>query len=116
MTLVLIAGCSTDSGPAAPANEEATTDAPASTEGSTSASVSGTVPVAGNATTFVTLIPQNPSMVPPPGAQPLMDQIEMTFVPSVLIARTGQPVTRDWSRHTVSTTCRSSRSRKGRHA
>jgi plastocyanin len=107
-TALSIFGCSSEGDSAAPAGEPPparATEASRTPPGaSATASLSGVVPVAANSMTLVMLTPKDPSAVPPPGATPLMDQIEMTFVPGLLIARTGQPVrftSRDEELHNI---------------
>jgi plastocyanin len=41
---------------------------------------------------FVVLTPADANELPPPDAKPLMDQVQLTFIPSLLIARAGYPV------------------------
>jgi plastocyanin len=56
--------------------------------------VHGTAPLAANnGVVIVTLTPAGPHEFPPPAEQPEMDQVNLTFVPAVLLVRTGYPVT-----------------------
>lgn len=66
--------------PAAPPPDPATT-------GAVSGQVPGLPPGA-----FIALVPKSPDAVLPQSAQAQMDQDQMTFVPDLLIARTGVPV------------------------
>jgi plastocyanin len=54
--------------------------------------VVGKAPVSGTTPAFVVLSPEGKQEVPPPDAQPVMDQVQLTFIPSTLIVRAGYPV------------------------
>lgn len=89
---VLMAGCST------PAEPPPATDAPVAVE-APAAGPGGEQVVAGRAPTgvaglptVVMLVPQTPREFLPQASRPLMDQISLTFVPGLLLVRTGQPV------------------------
>ncbi len=45
-----------------------------------------------NATTVVVLESKTPRTFPPSTDKPLMDQVQLTFIPELLLVRTGQPV------------------------
>jgi plastocyanin len=90
--ITLLAACS-DNRSAEVANKPAdaapnTGAEPASTQGS----VVGKAPTAPNSKSFVTLTPPSTTEMPPPEAKPVMDQIQMSFVPALLIVRSGYPV------------------------
>jgi plastocyanin len=53
--------------------------------------VAGRAPVSGNQPSLVVLEPKKPD-VSVQSARPVMDQVALTFIPGVLIVRTGQPV------------------------
>ena len=53
--------------------------------------VVGKAPAAGTSA-LVELTPEGAQEVPPPDAQPVMDQVQLTFVPPMLIVRAGYPV------------------------
>ncbi len=80
------AGCSTT-----PAN---TTAAPAAAGADTGVQiVTGTAPPAtGNFPSMVILEPIGGGAPTPQTASPTMDQVQQTFIPSILLVRTGQPV------------------------
>ena len=54
--------------------------------------MAGAVPVSANIRAYVVLTPERTDAVPPPATKPVMDQIQMTFVPSMLFARAQFPV------------------------
>ena len=54
--------------------------------------VVGKAPVSGTASAFVALTPAGAQEVPPPDAEPVMDQVQLTFIPAMLIVRAGYPV------------------------
>jgi plastocyanin len=54
--------------------------------------VTGTVPVAEGVRAYLVLTPEDSSQVPPPSTRPVLDQVQMTFVPGLLFARAGYPV------------------------
>ena len=57
------------------------------------ATVTGTLPpAAGGFPSIVILEPEGAASVPPPPSPPYMDQIQQSFLPPVLMVRTGQPV------------------------
>jgi plastocyanin len=91
-SIVLLAACSDNRSaalsekPAAPAVSAGA--APASTQGT----VVGKAPTAPNARSFVTLTAADTKALPPPDTRPMMDQIQMSFVPALLIVRAGYPV------------------------
>jgi plastocyanin len=62
--------------------------APSSTQGV----VVGKAPTAANSKSFVTLTPASTKELPPPDSKPVMDQIQLSFVPALLIVRSGYPV------------------------
>jgi plastocyanin len=68
--------------------------APASAAGTSgSGTVSGMLPpAAGGFPSLVILEPQGGASVPPQSEPPAMDQVQQTFIPGVLMVRTGQPV------------------------
>ena len=58
----------------------------------TLAVVVGKAPTAPDSKSFVVLTPADTKLLPPPDAKPLMDQLQLTFIPSLLIVRSGHPV------------------------
>ena len=92
VALPLIAACSTtsDSRP-----EPTATSPPAATAEAASSSgpgvVAGRTPTSGNQPAIVVLQPRTPVDVPQ-AAPPVMDQVALTFIPGVLVVRTGHPV------------------------
>jgi len=80
------AGCSTTPAETAAAPAAAAADTGAQT-------VTGTAPPAsGNFPSMVILEPIGGGAPTPQAAPPSMDQMQQTFVPSILLVRTGQPV------------------------
>jgi hypothetical protein len=86
--LVLLSACSEAPEPQA---EQATAPPAAAPEGAQANIVFGRAPVSGQRPSIVVLEPQPPRELPPT-PQPVMDQIALTFIPDVLVVRTGQPV------------------------
>jgi plastocyanin len=54
--------------------------------------VVGKAPTAPNSRSIVVLTAANAKEVPPPEGKPLMDQVQLSFVPALLIVRSGYPV------------------------
>ncbi len=54
--------------------------------------VAGKARVPGTTSAFVVLTPDGGQEVPPPDAEPVMDQVQLTFIPAMLIVRAGYPV------------------------
>jgi plastocyanin len=54
--------------------------------------VTGSVPGAATTPAYVVLTPERDEPGDAPDTRPVMDQVQMTFVPSMLFARTGHPV------------------------
>lgn len=89
---VLVAGCSGKSEQPA-ANATSTTAAPAAAVDSGPQTVTGKAPAArGGFPSVVILEPIGAASVPPQATAPTMDQEQQTFIPSILLVRTGQPV------------------------
>ena len=92
VSIALLAAC-TDNRSAElsdkPAAAAVGADAPPS---STQGVVVGKAPTAANSKSFVTLTPASTKELTPPDTKPVMDQIQMTFVPALLIVRSGYPV------------------------
>src|SRR5689334_3226795 len=92
LVLTLAAGCSSqpassgDTTTAAPATQAA----PAADAGKTT--VSGKAPAANGYPAIVVLEPIGGGPIEPQAATPSMDQEQQTFIPSILLVRTGQPV------------------------
>jgi plastocyanin len=90
-SMMVAAGCSGDREAGTPAaREQPAIEAPVRQPGS--GTVVGQVPMKGARTAFVILTPRGVAEVAPPDVQPVMDQVQMSFVPAILIARTGYPV------------------------
>jgi plastocyanin len=92
VSIVLLAACSdnrsaevSDKPAAAAVGDEAP---PSSTHGV----VVGKAPTAANSKSFVTLTPASTKELTPPDTKAVMDQIQMSFVPALLIVRSGYPV------------------------
>lgn len=97
--LVLAAGCavaaacSNQPGGQAPAGAPAAGEAPAVVADTGAQTVAGIAPPAqGNFPSIVVLEPIGGGELPPQAAPPAMDQEQQTFIPAVLLVRTGQPV------------------------
>jgi plastocyanin len=91
----LFTGCSKSSHevPAASAETTSVAAPPASVSGSGPGAVSGRLPAAtGGLPSIIVLEPQGTVSMPPQAETPYMDQIQQTFIPPVLMVRTGQPV------------------------
>jgi plastocyanin len=69
------------------------TSVPATTSNTGPGTVSGALPpAAGGFPSIVILEPEGGAAVPPQQEPPEMDQLQQTFIPAVLMVRTGQPV------------------------
>lgn len=91
LVVALLTGACGGSGekPAAPAEGAAT----ASAADTGVQAVTGTAPPAsGSYPAIVVLEPIGAGAMPPQPAPPVMDQVQQTFIPSVLLVRTGEPV------------------------
>jgi plastocyanin len=92
---VLVAGCSrsTDSSSQTAASAEAAPAAAATTP-SSPGTVSGTLPPASGGFPSIIVLEAQGSVAepPPPAVAPYMDQVQQTFIPPVLMVRTGKPV------------------------
>jgi plastocyanin len=53
--------------------------------------VAGRAPVIGGQPSIVVLTPRNARELPAQSSRPVMDQIALTFIPGILIVRTGEP-------------------------
>jgi plastocyanin len=90
-SMVLFGACSNESseGPDTSAERAVSAGAaPASAKGV----VLGNAPIVPDSKSFVVLTPANVQDLPPPEAKPVMDQVQLTFVPALLIVRSGHPV------------------------
>jgi len=87
----LLAGCSTqalpDAGPRA--GEAAAGSAAATPEGNVV--VGQAPPATGGFPSIIVLEPRTPREFPPQAANPIMDQVSLTFIPGLLTVRTGLP-------------------------
>jgi len=93
--LVLAAGCAVASacGNQSSGQAPAASAAPAVVADTGAQTVAGIAPPAqGNFPSIVVLEPIGGGELPPQAAPPAMDQEQQTFIPSVLLVRTGQPV------------------------
>ena len=88
---ILIWGCG---GQAAPetAAETASTPSAAPAADTGVQTVTGKAPAAGNFPSIIVFEPIGGGDPPPQSAPPSMDQEQQTFIPSILLVRTGQPV------------------------
>jgi plastocyanin len=59
---------------------------------STDGIVAGQAPTAANSKSFVVLTPADTKDLAPPEGKPVMDQVQLSFVPDLLIVRSGYPV------------------------
>jgi plastocyanin len=88
---MLLVGCSRDSDKSVPPSQERSSiQAPATP--SSDGIVLGTMPVSGATSAFVLLTPRDAQNVTAPDVTPVMDQVQLSFIPHVLIVRTGYPV------------------------
>jgi plastocyanin len=86
---LLVASCST---PPDPPAESIATPAPAAAPASAQSSVGGRVPTSGvGQPSIVVLQPKAPAELPQV-LPPVMDQVALTFIPGLLLVRTGHPV------------------------
>jgi plastocyanin len=90
LSTMLAVNCSShrDSTTQPPNDSVAEEHAPTSSRGV----VVGKARVSGTTSAFVELTPEGAQEVPPPDAQPVMDQVQLTFLPAMLIVRAGYPV------------------------
>jgi plastocyanin len=89
---LFICGCGGQAAPE-PASETASTAASAPAADSGAQTVNGKSPAAsGNFPSIVVLEPIGGGDFPAQAAPPTMDQEQQTFIPSILLVRTGQPV------------------------
>jgi plastocyanin len=91
-SIVLLAACSENQTAAVADKPAETAVAAGPAPGSTQGTVVGKAPTAADSKSFVVLTPASTKELPPPEAKPVMDQIQMTFVPGMLIVRSGYPV------------------------
>jgi plastocyanin len=91
-SIVLIAACSENRSAEVPDQPAETAVSAGAAPGSTPGVVVGKAPTAADSKSFVVLTPANTKELPPPEAKPVMDQVQMSFVPSLLIVRSGYPV------------------------
>ncbi len=92
--VLLLAACGGPSS-APPSPAASTPGAPAVTAAAPGGvhAVTGTAPLApNNGVVILTLSPTGERRFPPSADMPEMDQVNLTFVPSVLLVRTGEPV------------------------
>jgi plastocyanin len=88
VSAMLIGGCA-DAPSSTPATETAAPPPPAADGANV---VVGTAPTPGGGVPAVVILqPQTPGEFPPQAARPVMDQISLTFLPPILLVRTGQP-------------------------
>jgi plastocyanin len=92
VSIVLLAACSDNRSAAVSEKPAATAVASDAAPSSTQGVVVGKAPIAANSQAFVTLTPASTKELPPPETKPVMDQIQMSFVPALLIVRSGYPV------------------------
>jgi plastocyanin len=92
LTATLVSSCSSDSSPAKdPAGTAATSQSAAPVDTGLQ-TVTGKAPAAGGFPSIVVLEPIGAPPAEPQAPQPSMDQEQQTFIPSLLLVRTGQPV------------------------
>jgi plastocyanin len=88
-SLVLFAACSENKSAETPAGSAANADTVPTSENGV---VAGKAPTAANSKSFVVLTPANLKDLAPPEGKPVMDQVQLSFVPALLIVRSGYPV------------------------
>jgi plastocyanin len=84
-------GCSKESAAPPP---DAAPPAPAAQSGEDAGGpsvVAGQIPVTGGQPSFIVLQPTKARELPPQVEPPVMDQVSQTFIPGILLVRTGQP-------------------------
>jgi plastocyanin len=85
----VLGACSENESADTPAGSAANADpAPISEDGV----VAGRAPTAANSKSFVVLTPADTKDLAPPDGKPVMDQVQLSFVPALLIVRSGYPV------------------------
>ena len=90
---MFLSACTEQPKDPAPAEQASAPAAVASGSDAAAQTVSGTLPAAtGGLPSIVILEPQGGGTPEPPADQPFMDQVQQTFIPPVLMVRTGQPV------------------------
>ena len=96
IAFTLFAACSSTSSESASGTQEKAVEPPVPVAGAGGAGphvVDGKVPAAvGGFPSVLILEAKSAGDAPPPPASPYMDQIQQTFIPPVLMVRTGQPV------------------------
>ena len=90
--MLLLTGCTNDRESDGPEAPHTTTKSEAPSPASGSGTVTGAIPVSGGVRAYVVLTPEGKDDVPPPSTKPVMDQVQMTFVPILLFARAGYAV------------------------
>ena len=91
-TVLLLTGCTNDREADGPQEPQTTAHPAAPPPASGFGIVTGAVPVSGGVRAYVVLTPEGNHAVPPPSTKPVMDQVQMTFVPNLLFARAGYAV------------------------
>jgi plastocyanin len=84
-------GCSKQSATPPAHVDTAIPAAPAGGDASGQNVVAGQLPIVNGQLSFVVLQPTTERELPPQGQLPVMDQISLTFIPRVLLVRTGEP-------------------------
>jgi plastocyanin len=87
----LTAACGSSPAPADPAGSADTPAAPPASSLPVQSVVAGRVPLVGPQPAIVVLRPRNGPELPPQSSKPVMDQVALTFIPGLLIVRTGAP-------------------------
>jgi plastocyanin len=88
----LVAACSTPSEPPAESTTSTLPPAAAPAPSATKGVVTGRVPTGGAGQTSIVVLQPKAPVDTPQVLPPVMDQVALTFIPGVLIVRTGQPV------------------------
>jgi plastocyanin len=87
----LVSACSTSSEPPPESTASAAPPPAAAAPAATQGVVAGRVPTGPGQTAIVVLQPKAP-VDSPQVLPPVMDQVALTFIPGILVVRTGQPV------------------------
>ena len=88
----LVAACSTPPEPRAESAASTPPPAAAATPSASQGVVAGRVPTGGAGPTSIIVLQPKAPVEAPQVLPPVMDQVALTFIPGVLLVRTGQPV------------------------
>jgi plastocyanin len=91
-TVVGLGACSENKSGEAAGNAAGDTANVAAAPSSRDGALVGKAPTVPNSKSFVVLTPADPKELPAPASKPVMDQVQLSFVPALLIARSEYPV------------------------